>query len=96
MASRVRCLGDNRLNEQPALIALQTIFGRLHNQFEAEVYRMNPSWPGERLYQETRRLITAVYQSIIYNEYLPVVLGRTHYNRFIRSDDDEGKICDVM
>ena len=72
------------------MTSLHTIFVRLHNQFEAEVFRLNPSWPGERLYQETRHLIIAIWQSIVVNEFLPVVLGRTEFERFLGGGNAAG------
>ena len=43
--------GDVRANEQPGLTSLHTIFVRLHNKFEEEIFAQNPSLSGEDLFQ---------------------------------------------
>ena len=47
----VYLLGDIRVNEQPGLISMHTIFIRLHNLIEEQSYRQTPHWDSERLYQ---------------------------------------------
>lgn len=42
----------------------------------------NPSWNDERLYQEARRLVVAELQHIVFNEYLPLVLGPDIIKKF--------------
>ncbi|XP_026564437.1 myeloperoxidase [Pseudonaja textilis] len=67
--------GDNRVNEMPGLMALQTLFMREHNRLATELKRLNPQMRGEELYQESRKILGAMMQKITYIDYLPAVLG---------------------
>ncbi|XP_013922324.1 PREDICTED: myeloperoxidase [Thamnophis sirtalis] len=69
--------GDNRVNEMPGLMALQTLFMREHNRIATELKRMNPQMNGEVLYQETRKIVGAMMQKITYTEYIPALLGES-------------------
>lgn len=72
--------GDRRVNVIPNLSTLHTVFVRLHNHLAISLLRYNPRWDDEKLYQEARRILIAIMQNIVYNEYLPVILG--HYNTY--------------
>lgn len=67
--------GETRLNENLALVSIQVLFMREHNRVAAELTRINPHWNDERLFQESRKILIAMYQHIIYNEYVPIVVG---------------------
>lgn len=68
--------GDGRVNQQPAIAVLQILYARQHNRVAQQLKSLNPDWDPETVYQEARRVVIAQHQHIIYNEYLPVVLGR--------------------
>jgi len=67
--------GDGRVNEHMGLMSMHTIFVREHNRIEEGLRNVNPHWDGDRLFQETRRLVGALWQRIVYSEYLPLILG---------------------
>nr|XP_027204017.1 peroxidase-like [Dermatophagoides pteronyssinus] len=67
--------GDERANQQPLLLTMQTIWLRNHNNHAMRLSQINPHWNDEQLYQEARRLTIAEIQHITYNEYLPIILG---------------------
>ncbi|XP_059163647.1 peroxidase-like isoform X2 [Physella acuta] len=67
--------GDERVNEQPGLTALHTIFMLKHNQWALELREKAPWLPEEEVYQKTRSLLIAVMEKIMYNEWLPIILG---------------------
>lgn len=72
-----RCFisGDDRVNQNPGLMTIQTVFVREHNRIADNLALVNPSWEDETVFQEARRIIIAMIQHITYNEYLPILLG---------------------
>jgi len=68
--------GDGRVMENPELTAVTTLFMREHNWWVAHLRNTNPSWTGDQRYQMARAITTAEYQNIVYNEFLPVLIGR--------------------
>ena len=48
---------------------------REHNRVALIMAKINPLWSDEKLFQETRKIVTATYQHIIYNEWIPILVG---------------------
>ena len=62
--------------------ALHTVWHRYHNSLEERLRRLNPHWGGEKLFEETRRIIGAISQHITYNEYVPTVVGPREMEKY--------------
>lgn len=65
--------GDSRANENVSLAAFHTVFVREHNRLCDELAIENPTWSDEELYQHARKMVGGFIQSIVYNEWLPVM-----------------------
>lgn len=74
--------GDMRSSEQPGLASMHTMMLREHNRIVGELQKINPHWTDDRLYQNGRKIISAIAQRISYTEFLPRVLGWDYLNKF--------------
>ena len=72
--------GEFRVNIQIALTVMHTLWFREHNRIARELAALNPKWSDERLYQEARRIISALIQKITYMDYLPKIFGPDVYD----------------
>lgn len=83
--------GDGRVNENPALTSLHTLFNREHNSIANEVKTAYPTWNDERIFQTARKVNIAQFQAIVYYGFIPAVTGRTlrpyRYGRYRRRKD---------
>lgn len=68
--------GDSRVNVNPYVTTLYTIFLRSHNRLAKELAKKHPTLNDEQLFTLARRINVGIYQKIIYEEWLYVVLGR--------------------
>ncbi len=68
--------GDTRVNENPVLTAIHTLFNREHNSIAKEVKRAFPRRNDEFIFQLARKANIAQFQAIVYFGFLPAVLGR--------------------
>jgi len=80
--SNLFAAGDVRANENLELTTLETLFVRNHNLIATELQKEHSNWTDEQLYQEARKLNIAEYQSIIYNEWIPAVLGQNALSKY--------------
>lgn len=67
-----------RINTDPELSSMSIIFLRVHNYIAAKLHQLNPHWLDEKLYQETRRILIAMYQHVSYAEHVPLLVGKPH------------------
>ena len=67
--------GDVRAAENPDLISLDVLFVREHNSWVGQLRAEDPTLSGDQLYDMARAITTAEYQNILYNEFLPALLG---------------------
>ncbi len=67
--------GDVRANENAVLTSMHVVFAREHNRLAEDLAAAHPDWTDEQIFQRARQINVAQIQSIVYNEYLPALLG---------------------
>lgn len=83
--------GDDRVNENPQLTAMHTIFIREHNRVAGEVTKAFPGYSEEEKFQLARKIVVAELQAATYYGFLPTIMGKrlpkyTGYKRNVRGD----------
>lgn len=78
--------GDGRVNEQPLLSIMHTIWVREHNRIADQLVLLLPGKSDDFYFQQARRVVIAEMQHIIYTEYLPVLLGPDLANQVLSPD----------
>jgi peroxidase len=82
--------GDNRVNENTALLTHHTMWMRNHNWHVDRLQAEFPDWSNEQLFEAARALNEAEWQNVVYNEYLPEIIGAgslREYEGYDRSVD---------
>lgn len=68
--------GDTRSNENPQLTVFHVLFLRHHNYIAKLLADHFPNMNDDnKLFENARRVNTALFQAIVYEEYLPAMLG---------------------
>ncbi|CAJ0958538.1 unnamed protein product, partial [Mesorhabditis belari] len=68
-------VGDSRNGIFTGLAMFHTTFVRLHNNIAGQLQNINTHWNQDRVFHETRKIVGAVTQAIVYQEFVPAILG---------------------
>ncbi|XP_067658014.1 chorion peroxidase-like [Haliotis asinina] len=75
--------GDDRVNVFPGLSVLHTLFVREHNRLVEELSHVMPSTtPDDVLFEEARKIVSAIMQQITYSEWLPIIVGPSAMRKY--------------
>lgn len=58
---------------------------REHNRVAGLLKEAHKDWNDEIIFQEARRITIAEYQHIIFNEFLPILVGERFFNQMYHS-----------
>ncbi|CAG5103234.1 Oidioi.mRNA.OKI2018_I69.chr1.g678.t1.cds [Oikopleura dioica] len=72
--------GDGRAAEVIPLASVHTIWVRWHNFLAEKLISLNRHWSQEQVYQETRKIVSAVHQKVTFYDYLPKIIGQTAFD----------------
>ena len=78
--------GDHRSRVHPCMTTLVTIFLRNHNHIAENLEKIHQDWSDEKLFQEAKKINTAVYQNIVYTQFLNALLGKSNNATLDNSD----------
>lgn len=67
--------GDNRAIQTPQLMLCHTFFVLLHNVIAKELKKGHPTYKDDQLFDEARRLNIDLFNNIVYNHWLPEMIG---------------------
>ncbi|VEN48807.1 unnamed protein product [Callosobruchus maculatus] len=79
--------GDPRVNFEPLLTAMHTLWFREHNRVADRLATLNKDWDDEVIFQEARRIVIAEMQHITYNEWMNKVLAPRYVRTINRLSD---------
>ncbi|QQP38640.1 Peroxidasin -like protein, partial [Caligus rogercresseyi] len=74
--------GDVRAIEMPGLATMHSLFVREHNRIAKAMSSAFPNMEHETVFQETRRIVGAEMQNVVYGQYLRAILNRDTRKRF--------------
>jgi peroxidase len=89
--------GDVRAIEQPGLASMHSLFINEHNRIAHLLNENKPEMNDEEIYQVARKLVGGQIQNIVYNEFLPVVLGNKTMEKYklnLPEDKEEDTVYD--
>lgn len=78
--------GDSRVNSDPFAIIIHTIMMRNHNRIAKELNSQYPDWQDDQLFQKAKSINIDVYKRIVFDEWLPIILGTSMVNDIKRID----------
>lgn len=75
-------VGDQRGNQNAALLTHHVTWVANHNYHVDKLTKLFPEWTQEQLFEGARALNEAEWQNVVYNEYLPKLLGEGALDKF--------------
>jgi hypothetical protein len=78
-------LGDSRNDENRIVAGIHSMFIRFHNQTVDQLVTKNPQWSAAQIFTEARKQVTAVYQNLILQDYLPRIVGKQTMDSVLRA-----------
>lgn len=78
--------GDNRVNQQLPLASHHITWALEHNYQVDKLAAMFPSWSQDELFNAARAIVEAEWQHIVYDEYLPALLGANALSEYTGYD----------
>jgi hypothetical protein len=78
-------LGDSRNDENRIVAGIHSMFIRFHNQTVDQLVSAHPQWTATQVFTEARKQVTAVYQNLIIQDYLPRIVGKQTMDSVLRS-----------
>lgn len=79
--------GDVRMNENISLTSMHTVWIREHNFQVDYLKEQHPDWTNDQLFEAAKIIVEAEYQNIVFNEYLPLLLGADNIPDYQGYDD---------
>jgi len=70
--------GDTRGDVHPAFTLISNAFLRLHNQIAGQLESLNPGWGHFKVFNEARKIVSAVGQHITYTQFMDGLLGASN------------------
>ncbi|XP_066936976.1 peroxidasin homolog [Clytia hemisphaerica] len=74
--------GDIRADENIALHSMHTTWVREHNRVATKLRQFNYHWNEEKLYQESRKIVIAQWQHVVFNEWVPRIVDLGSYGGY--------------
>lgn len=71
--------GDFQFIQNTGLVLIHTLIYRFHNMIATDLAEHHKNWTNDDIFFETRRIVIATYQHIVYYDWLPLVLGTKIY-----------------
>jgi len=75
-------VGEVRGDENIALHSMHTIWVREHNRIASTLKVLNPTWNDETLFQNSRKITGAVWQQLVFKEYVPLLATLPSYTGY--------------
>jgi hypothetical protein len=79
-------IGDGRNDENRIVAGIHSMFIRFHNQTIDRLVVANPQWNAAQTFTEARKQVTAAYQYLILQDYLPRVVGKKTMNNVLKQN----------